>query len=167
MPFKRPLPPFNHFPNDADRSLPGSQGVCANEGCWRQYTLSLFEDDTEAAILLLSVLHMDLEVLDLPSADSPEKLAFVADKYRCAHLLKFHALAWISGWLEKHDCELVGPELPRVLVFTYVVDVPALFAKMSWKVITENCGPIIDRDGIVGLYPVGHPLLRDDVLGRF
>lgn len=147
------------------------------------YTLNLPEDDAKTAALLFEILHLKQTARsDQPSPSRLEKLAFLADKYECFGALRFCGAIWIRDWLpentESFKMFLNDPSCPRgddvhyidnlkkLLVFSYVADLPKEFNTLAWHLFLFTVGTLSAKgEGNVNSL-VHHELLRHDVTGK-
>ncbi|KAK0629325.1 hypothetical protein B0T17DRAFT_597729 [Bombardia bombarda] len=134
------------------------------------YELNLPEDDPEAVIILLRLVHFKA-IESIPLDHMPlslERLAFLCDKYECTEPFKFCGTVWLRDWLEKYPEGLLFPatlaidDVCRLLVFAYVADLPNEFMALSWRLVMFHKGPIVGQH-TQAVPLIDHPLLKQDV----
>lgn len=129
------------------------------------YTLTLHDDDIEAAILLCKILHFNLKLAETPTPECLEKLAFLCDKYQCTEAMRYYGIVWVRDWLLAHDSKTPQIDnLCRLLVFSYVIDLPYEYLSISWKLFLYHKGPLIGPHTDAGIL-IDHPLLLHDAVG--
>ena len=121
-------------------------------------TIPLPEDDSQAFTLLARVIHHQLDHVPLElDIISLEKLACLCDKYGCTIAMVFCG----TLWLERCTRVAQGVELNRLLLVSYLLDLPDLFSDISWKILQAQKGPV---DSLPGL--TDHPLVHHFFIGR-
>lgn len=115
------------------------------------------EDDTEATTLFCQVIHHCSH--DIPRIPSPlclEHLAVFCNKYICAGAM----VSYSTLWLQRHSGSQSLEDLSRLLLFSYVLDLPESFATVSWEMLLQQAGPFSS------LWVVSnHPIIHGDLLG--
>ncbi|OLN87518.1 hypothetical protein CCHL11_06106 [Colletotrichum chlorophyti] len=133
------------------------------------YIVDLPDDDVEAMTILCQILH-NVYIPERPSPLCLERLAFVCDKYECMEALKYCGMVWVRDWLQDFDDQDTEAAMPpmddfcKLLVFTYVIELPTEFSEISWRIFLYHRGPISSTSSQTkGL--ADHPLLRHNVIG--
>ncbi|KKZ59854.1 hypothetical protein EMCG_05316 [[Emmonsia] crescens] len=135
----------------------------ANSGPGRTpFSISLYDDDVDALILLFNVLHHKIPAIPRePTTADLLQLAVVADKYRCESAVFPWTRVWLQGYLAK--LELPGTVFEgdyELLYFTYILDLPQAFDKVSRYILFRY-----PADGLVGFSE--HFLIRRNILAEF
>lgn len=139
------------------------------QGQSERYVIELPEDDATATTTLMNLLHLNFgDVREDVTASQMEQLAYLCDKYQCAHVLKYCGKAWISTWKDRWKEEPVGvgmraTDICRMLVFAYVADLPSEFNALAWGLALTHRGPILGPEGAGRRVLLDHPLSHQNV----
>jgi hypothetical protein len=79
--------------------------------------------------------------------------------------MRYYGIVWVRDWLQAHDSKTPQIDnLCRLLVFSYVIDLPHKYLSISWKLFLYHKGPLIGPHTGAGIL-IDHPLLLHDVAG--
>ncbi|PGG97678.1 hypothetical protein GX51_07188 [Blastomyces parvus] len=111
----------------------------ANSASGKTCVIQLFDDDVDALILLFHVLHHKIQAIPVkPTHSQLLELAVVAEKYFCVQPL----FPWTVVWLQEYSEDLESAALRfewicELLYFSYIVDVPDVFDKISKAILLK------------------------------
>ncbi|KAH8686212.1 hypothetical protein BGZ61DRAFT_355339 [Ilyonectria robusta] len=129
------------------------------------FRLSLPDDDFAAMLLLCKVLHFKVsDIAARPNSDLLLALASVCDKYQCTQTLKYCGALWVRNWLLYLDLLSQPPieDICRLLIFSYVADLPYEFCEVAWRLLLHHKGPLAGEQ-TQAVQLIDHPLLYQDV----
>ncbi|KAK0643387.1 hypothetical protein B0T16DRAFT_181095 [Cercophora newfieldiana] len=140
-------------------------------GSPRPFPITLPEDDGHVFAILANVLHFRPDNVPwLPATSTLLALALLVDKYVCVPALRCHGEIWLNRAAEAPRDN--APEFPAffesrydLLLFAYVLDLPASFFQLSWDVVL-NHRQQLKQETEYGLdlpIPKDHELLRHDL----
>lgn len=111
-----------------------------------KWVIHMLDDDSYGLGVLLSIVHYQFDTIpERPSIEELYRIALVADKYKCVHLLR----PYFKAWLEKLHRQLVltdshTGEDNKVLYITWAVGDLRWFPKVLHRIIQQA---IIGPDG--------------------
>lgn len=112
----------------------------SKDGWLETSSISLPDDEVEAFTVICKAIHYRVD--DIPedlSLSCLKNLAIVCDKYDMTRSL----MGWNTAWL-RAGIESSAPEdFSKLLLAAYVLDIPAMFSKLSWEIIIPQAGSFV------------------------